>query len=213
MNLGPCPLLVVGCALACSPPPPPVPEVFEERTVVLTDPPGARIVVDAETLTAVAPLIIRHRREWIQGIAKPVRIRVLPVLPDQCPQGRLISSRELAPDTLKFQLHPCPRTEQDFARAFDVEELDDPPERLRGPLPDPEYLIQSGKDGLVRLRLVIDSTGRPEPRSLEIVEATDPGFIPSARRTVLGSVFRPGRILGRNVRTRVVIPINYTIRR
>jgi hypothetical protein len=181
--------------------------------VILTDPPGARIVVDAETLRAVTPLLIRHRRERIGGVARPVRIRALPVLPDQCSQVRVIASNELAPDTLGFQFHPCPHTEQDFARVFDVVELDVLPERLSGPMPDPEFLLRSRKDGRVLLRLVIDAAGRPEPGSLEIVEATDPGFIPSARRTVLGSVFKPGRILGRKVRTRLVIPIGYAIRR
>ncbi len=176
-------------------------EVFEERTVILTNPPDAMIVVDAETLAAVAPLLIRHRRERVGGVAKQVRIRVLPVLPGQCPQVRVVPSNESAPDTVSFQMDRCPRTEQDFARVFDVDELDEAPTRLRGPLlPDPEFVLRSARDGLVILRLIIDTAGLPEAGSLETVKATDSGFALSATRTVLGSVFKPGRILGRKVR-------------
>jgi hypothetical protein len=189
-------------------------EIFEERTVILTNPPGAIIVVDAETLAAVAPLLIRHRRERVGGVAKQVRFRVLTVLPDQCPQVRVVPSNESAPDTISFQMDRCPRTEQEFGRVFDVDELDDAPARLRGPLlPDTEFVLRSGRDGLVVLRLNIDTAGLPEAGSLEIVMATDSGFAHSAAGTVLGSVFKPGRILGRKVRTRILIPMSYDIRR
>jgi hypothetical protein len=182
--------------------------------VILTDPPGGKIVVDAETLAAVTPLKIRHRRQGLLGVTGQILIRALPVVPGECHQALRIDYNEPAPDTVRFQMDRCPRTDQDFARIFDVDEVDDPPERLRGPMPVyPQALMQAEIEGIVMMRFVIDTSGTPEPVSLQALLPSDPGFVASARRTVLGSVFKPGRLLGRKVRTRVTVPIAYTIRR
>lgn len=191
----------------------PAAAVFEERTVILTEPPGATIVVDAETLAKAAPLVIRHRRETVADVARRVRIRALPRLPDECTQLQIVEQSEPAPDTIRFQMNRCPKREEDFARVFDVDELDQRPSRLRGPMPEyPQSQLRRGVGGKVVLEVVIDTAGRPETRSLHIVEATDTRFVSSATRSVLGTVFTPGRLLGRKVRTRIRIPITYSAR-
>ncbi|HVH32360.1 MAG TPA: energy transducer TonB [bacterium] len=139
-----------------------------------------------------------------------VRIQALPVLPGQCPQFRIIGRNAPAPDTIRFAMDRCPRTEQDFAGIFDVGEVDDPPVGLRGPITDPENLAKSGKGGLVILHVVIDTSGLPEQGSLEVAKTTNSDLIPLARQTVLGSAFKPGRLLGRNVRTRIQVTFDWS---
>ena len=110
-------------------------------------------------------------------------------------------------------MNRCPQNDQDLARVFTPDEVDELPERLRGPMLDPEYLMRSGTPGCVLVRIVIDTTGRPDPESLEIVQSTDSGFIPSATKAALGSVFRPARIFDRKVRVRVEITVFYSFGR
>jgi TonB family protein len=190
----------------------PVPYDESVEIAIFSDPPGARIVVDAETLT-LAPLVVHHRREGLGDIADQIRIRALPSTPGQCPQTVLVRYNQPTPDTVRFQMDRCPSVNQDFARILDDDEVDVPPERLRGPMPRyPLDLLQAGVQGRVVLRFVLDTTGVPERGSVQVVAATDPGFVSSARAVVLGSVFKPGRILDRRVRTQVTIPVTYRIR-
>jgi hypothetical protein len=107
-------------------------------------------------------------------------------------------------------MNRCPQNDQDLAKVFVPDEVDELPERLRGPMPDPEYLMRSRTPGCVLVRIVIDTTGLPDPESLEIVRSTDPGFIPSATKAALGSIFRPARLFGRKVRIRVEMPVSYS---
>ena len=204
---------LVGLALACGSPTPNsvVPEPLQQ-TVILTDPPGAIIVVGAETLATLSPVVARYHHPESDGIALPLRIHALPTNPGECPQFVYIAAKALGPDTVRFSMNRCPKTDQDLG-VLGVDSVEEPPERLRGPMPDPEYLMRSGKPGLVMVGVIIDTSGHAEPHSIEIVCASDPGFIISARGTVLGSVFTPGRIYGRKVRVRVHIPIQYSLAR
>ena len=203
-------VLTAGCGTAIRRPEPS--NEFVDMTIV-SDPPGARIVFDAETLT-LAPLAIHRRREGLGDIPNQIRIRALPSMPSQCPQTVIVGYNEPTPDTVRFQMNRCPSINQDFARIFNEVEIDEPPERLRGPMPHyPPSLMEAGIQGRVVLRFVLDTTGVPERGSVQVVAATDPGFVSSARAVILGSVFKPGRILDRKVRTQVTIPITYTIRR
>lgn len=208
------PFTSLGLALACggSTPPDVAPENVE-RTVIITDPPGARIVVDAETLATVSPTEARYHRERVNGVAWPFRIHALPSHSDECPQFVLLPANGPGPDTVRFLMTRCPKSDQDLARVFSVDSVEVPPVRLRGPMPDPEYLLRSGQPGCVMVGVVIDTTGLPEPQSVEIIRATDPGFNRSATKSVLGSIFTPARVYGRKVRVHVQIPIQYVLQR
>jgi TonB family protein len=182
--------------------------------IVLSDPPGARIVVDAETLAVSTPLTVRHTRKRHFGIPDAVFIHALAIAPGQCSQHRLISYALPLPDSIVFRMSHCPNPDQDFSRVFTIDEIDDVghPERLGGPIPFyPPGLQRAYKEGTVIIEVVIDTTGTPEPQSVRALVASDSGFIPSARTTVLGSAFKPGRVLGRKVRTLVTIPITYRV--
>ena len=92
--------------------------------------------------------------------------------------------------------------------------VDEKPERISSPpLEYPDLLRQAGIEGAVTFEVVIDSAGHAEPGSLRVVGATNKAFEASARKAVLGSLFRPGRVGGRLVRVLVQIPVSFTIRR
>lgn len=188
-------------------------DVSTQPVVILTDPPGARIVIDRDTVPQSASSSYHHQRETVAGIPLPVVIRALPTAPGLCPQVLVVPYNQPVPDTVRFQMNRCPGSNQDFARAFEDSNVQEPPERLRGPMPVyPVLFLQSGIEGMVLVQAIIDTTGRPEPSSVEAVVASNPGFVASARAAVLGSVWRPAKVSGRKVRVVITIPITYTIR-
>jgi hypothetical protein len=206
--------IAIGLLLACGPPITTLVTPQEvERITILTDPPGARIVVEAETLGTVTPFETRHHRRRVHGVYQSVRIQVLPMGSDECLHSFVVGANEPAPDTVTFRMNRCPQSDQDFARAFEPDELEVRPERLRGPMPDPGFLTSTGRPGCVRISVVIDTTGIPNAQSIQVIEASDSGFVPSATKAVLGSVFRPGWLFGRKVRTRITMPTAYSIDR
>jgi TonB family protein len=92
--------------------------------------------------------------------------------------------------------------------------VDEPPEILSHPEPRyPEILRQAGIEGRVVVEAVLDTTGRAEAGSLRIVSASNPLFATEAELVVLRSTYRPGRMAGRAVPVRVLVPIRFGIRR
>ena len=60
-----------------------------------------------------------------------------------------------------------------------------------------------GLGGTVRLRFVVDTTGRAVQESIEIMSFSHPLFVPAARKIVTESRFEPGRVNGKAVRVMV----------
>lgn len=86
-------------------------------------------------------------------------------------------------------------------------------ELLSGPLPAyPELLRQAGVQGRVVLEAVVDTTGRVVPSSIQVVAATNPGFVAPARQALIAALFRPSMLGGNPVPIRVRIPYDFTIR-
>jgi periplasmic protein TonB len=75
----------------------------------------------------------------------------------------------------------------------------------------PEELKRRRLGGVVELRFIIDSSGRVDPESVEVVDATQAAFGEAAKRAVMSAGFRAGRMLGSPVRTRVTMPIVYRL--
>jgi len=58
---------------------------------------------------------------------------------------------------------------------------------------------------------VIDTLGRPGPRSVTVVASPNPGFDSAARDYVVRALFRPARVRGRAVRVLVRVPIDFRL--
>ena len=88
--------------------------------------------------------------------------------------------------------------------------VDERPVFLSGPpLEYPNLLRQAGIQGRVLVRAIIDTTGRAEPASVQVVESPHPGFDQAARNAVLQARFRGGRFRGRAVRVLITFPVNF----
>lgn len=91
--------------------------------------------------------------------------------------------------------------------------VEDRPELLAAPVPPyPALLREARVEGLVTVEAVVDTTGRPEPGSLRVVESTNAGFNAAAVATIRGALFRPGRVWGRAVRVLVRVPVAFRLR-
>jgi protein TonB len=66
---------------------------------------------------------------------------------------------------------------------------------LSQPMPQyPAALASVGVEGRVLVQFVIDTTGKVEPASINIVDSTHPAFESVARRAISGSNFRPAHL-------------------
>ena len=91
--------------------------------------------------------------------------------------------------------------------------VEDRPELLAAPVPPyPALLREARVEGLVTIEVVVDTTGRPEPGSLRVVQSDNAGFNAAAVATIRGALFRPGRVWGRAVRVLVRVPVAFRLR-
>ncbi|MEO5814415.1 MAG: energy transducer TonB [Gemmatimonadaceae bacterium] len=67
----------------------------------------------------------------------------------------------------------------------------------------PPQLMKEGKEGGVFIRFVVDSTGRADSASIEIVRASHPLFAMAVRQAVPQMMFSPASMGGRHVRQAV----------
>src|SRR5207247_4732473 len=92
--------------------------------------------------------------------------------------------------------------------------VDERPVFLSGPpLEYPDLLRLAGIQGCVTVRAIIDTTGRAEPASVQVVQSTHPGFDQAARDFVLHARFSRGRLHGRAVRVPITLPVNFRMGR
>ena len=91
-------------------------------------------------------------------------------------------------------------------RVYGAGEVDEPAEIvLTPPLRYPEM----GSDGVVVVRVVIDSAGNPEPSTLQVIQGSDSVLVAASRTLVLKTLFRPARVRGRVVQARVDVPVEF----
>lgn len=121
----------------------------------------------------------------------PVPHRIVPEGSD-CPAPEPVSAA--SPDT----------------SVFDESDTGQPPELLKaGKRRYPSDLERRGIGGRVEFSLVIDTLGSPEPCSVRVLYATNTSFELAAFWVIMGSRYRPGRINGRPVRTRVLQSVTF----
>ena len=86
------------------------------------------------------------------------------------------------------------------------------PKPLRIPTPKyPPDLLSAGVQGLVEVRYVIDTTGRVDMTTFEVLGATHAGFVPPTKEVLAKGTFRPARHQGVRVRRRVWQRISFRI--
>ena len=87
--------------------------------------------------------------------------------------------------------------------------------RVIGQPPAPRYpsaLRQSGMDGKVMIRFVIDTLGRAELEGVVVQESSHPLFTDAVRSALAQFRFSPGEVGGRKVRTMVQLPFTFALR-
>ncbi len=91
-------------------------------------------------------------------------------------------------------------------------EVDDPPRMISsGPQRFPPAMQAAGIQGRVVLEFVVDTSGHAEPNSFKVLSSSHKAFEEPAKEMILKSVFKPGRVRGQAVRTRVQQIINFSI--
>lgn len=75
----------------------------------------------------------------------------------------------------------------------------------------PELQLAAGVSGRVVLRFVIDTTGKIEPGTIEVLERTNEAFATSAKRGVLDARFEPATFGGHRVRQLSKWPVKFEL--
>ncbi len=75
----------------------------------------------------------------------------------------------------------------------------------------PEDMKRRRMGGIAEVAFVVDASGKVEPGSVEIVDATQPAFGEAAKKALLQAGFKPGKVSGSPVRTQVSLPIIYKV--
>ena len=90
--------------------------------------------------------------------------------------------------------------------------LDAPPAIVKGPrLIYPIDLLRDGKQGLVVVEFILDTTGRAEPKSLRVISTPHMGFNLAAKAYVRDAEFTPALFQGRKVRALVQFPVTFRV--
>lgn len=91
-------------------------------------------------------------------------------------------------------------------------EVDEPVQRLGGPTPVyPTTLRAAGVEGMVQVRMVVDTLGRVEPGSVLVVYSTNIAFEAAALDAVRAARFSPARVAGAAVRQLVQQSIRFSL--
>jgi TonB family protein len=93
-------------------------------------------------------------------------------------------------------------------RVYGVTEVDQRPEIVQTP---PLHYPEGGREGVVVVRVVIDTAGNPEPATALVVQGSDSVLAAAARRLVLNTLFRAARVRGQVVRTLVEVPVEFSV--
>ncbi len=75
----------------------------------------------------------------------------------------------------------------------------------------PRTLQRAGIEGEVNMQFVIDTTGRADPRTIQLLASTDFRFVLAVRRSLPEMLFEPAEVDGRKVRELVQQPFEFTM--
>lgn len=84
----------------------------------------------------------------------------------------------------------------------------------RSPLPRfPQMLKDAGVEGMARVRFVVDTLGRVELETVQVVESTHAAFVVAVQVTLPRMRFAPARVGGHVVRQLVEFPVQFHLNR
>lgn len=81
---------------------------------------------------------------------------------------------------------------------------------IRG-LSYPSALRRRGIQGQVIMAFVVQPDGHVDPKSVQVVEASDQGFAASSKRFVRDEIFWPACLGGKRVPVRIQQPLNFRL--
>lgn len=173
------------------PPPPPA----TSQPVPMPGGPTVPALPEAAPMPVVAPTVI------------PVGLP--PIEPGPAVDPRRFVLASPVPECRECQPGPA---SPDGPGVFTAMSVDSPVEPVFQPVPVyPPVLRTAGLEGRVVVRFVVDTLGRVEPGSFEVVETTHAGFVTSAEAAVAGSRFRAAKVRGRPVRQLVTQAVTFRI--
>ncbi|HEV8265383.1 MAG TPA: hypothetical protein VGQ06_10550, partial [Gemmatimonadales bacterium] len=97
------------------------------------------------------------------------------------------------------------------ARVYVASNLDDKPAWRSGPgVAYPRDVRRRRVAGLAVVTAVVDTLGRVEPGSVQVLETPDSGLVEPLKQMMLATTFTPGRVRGRPVRSQTSLGFNLT---
>ncbi len=97
------------------------------------------------------------------------------------------------------------------ARIYHAADLEQQPAWSAGPtLAYPPELRRRRVAGKAVVRMVVDTLGRVEPHSIQVIETPDSGLIQPLTQMMLATTFKPGRARGHPVRSMTSLSFNLT---
>lgn len=113
-----------------------------------------------------------------------------------------------AADEARAALAAAQQAPAEVAEAYTADQVDRaarPDSGAEGPA-YPDSLYRAGVTGRVVIEFVVDTAGRVEPASLDVLEATHPAFIEAVRAALMVAHFQAARLGGHAVRQYVQLP-------
>ncbi len=115
-------------------------------------------------------------------------------------------------------LHPTAAMAQDASKTYTLAEVETKPslasiQTFQRVVSEgyPDDLKRRRMGGIAEIMFIVDATGKVEPGSVEVVDATQPAFGEAAKKALLQTDFKPGKVGGSAVRTKVSLPIVYRV--
>jgi protein TonB len=73
----------------------------------------------------------------------------------------------------------------------------------------PEELKRRGVGGMVEVQFIVDASGKVDPSSIEVLDATNTQLGEAAKKVAARLAFQPGKAGGAAVKSKVVLPVVY----
>jgi protein TonB len=77
----------------------------------------------------------------------------------------------------------------------------------------PAVLLRAGIEGAANMQFIVDTTGRVDPRTIQLLASTDYRFALACREALPQMEFSPARVDGHKVRELVQLPFSFLMQK